>query len=115
MIENIFETLNTKNSALKAKCGMYLSIILGSWPEYILEKYLGTLEGGSGSFKSKNKLGVEQNPKRGERSKQRPGMESRIPGVGSSLKSAESPQTYEDFFGICLEDASADCRYYARQ
>lgn len=112
VIENIFENLTTKNSTLRAKLAMYIYIILGCWPEYILEKYLGTLD--TGSFKNKNKLGVDTKPNRGGTSKQRTGMENRVPG-GSTLKGADSPQNFEDFFKILLGDASPDCRYYARQ
>lgn len=41
IIENIFENMNSKNSNLRAKWSLYISIILSSWPEYILESVNG--------------------------------------------------------------------------
>jgi len=51
IIENLFHSLTDKSNNLRSKCAMYLNIILQSWPEYILEKFLGSPQ--SGSFKAK--------------------------------------------------------------
>lgn len=87
---------------------MYINIILSSWPEYILEKYLGGSDAG-GSFKTKTRAGGDSKV-RGGRSKQRPAKENRLGGPAS-----ETTQTFEEFFKICLADATPDCRYFSRQ
>jgi hypothetical protein len=108
IIENIFENLTSKNNNLRSKCAMYINIILSSWPEYVLEKYLGASDAG-GSFKTKTRAGGDSKV-RGGRSKQRPVKENRL-GGGTS----ETTQTFEEFFKICLSDATPDCRYFSRQ
>lgn len=84
---------------------MYIHIILQSWPEYVLEKFLGTQD--SSSLKVKNKYG-DSHKRRGAHSKNRLAKDSKFGG-------SSAPQTFEEYFRHCLEDASPDCRHYARQ
>lgn len=84
---------------------MYIHIILQSWPEYVLEKFLGTPD--SSSLKVKSKYG-DSHKRRGAHSKNRLAKDSKFGG-------SCAPQTFEEYFRHCLEDASPDCRHYARQ
>ena len=72
-----------------------------SWPEYILEKFLSNGDY-QGSFKGKRKAG---------HSKNRTGKDSKYGG----FKQYEGVQNFEEFFKVALEDASPECRHYARQ
>lgn len=85
---------------------MYLNIILQSWPEYILEKFLSSSEGHAGSFKSKT-----NGKRKAGHSKNRPGKDTKYGG----FKQTEGVKTYEEFFQTALEDANSECRHYARQ
>jgi hypothetical protein len=87
---------------------MYIHVILQSWPEYILEKFLTNFEPG-GSYKNKSK-GIDNGKRRGGVSKGRKGIDNKY---GS--KAVEGAQNFEEFFKLALEDNSPDCRYYSRQ
>ena len=85
-----------------------MSIILESWPEHMLEKYLDNVEAGGGSSKFKGKLGVETKNKRGGRSKQRGMKDGKIPATSSNLKSGDAKRTLQEFLQSTLTDASAE-------
>lgn len=44
VIDNIFDNLNNKSNNLRAKSSFYFYLILGSWPDYILDKYAEVFE-----------------------------------------------------------------------
>ena len=44
VIDNIFENLKNKSSNLRTKSSYYFYLILGSWPDYILDKYVEIFE-----------------------------------------------------------------------
>lgn len=109
VIENLFENITNKNNNLRAKCAMYIGFILGSWPEYIIEKYLGNQDGANNSMKGKSKLGAKPKSRGGARSKQRVLVD------GAGMKSAEQVENFEEFLKIALSDANPECRHHARQ
>jgi hypothetical protein len=107
VIENLFENITNKNTNLRAKCAMYIGFILGSWPEYIIEKYLGNQDGGNNLTKGKSKFGAKS--RGGARSKQRALKD------GAGMKSAEQVENFEEFLKIALSDATPECRHQGRQ
>lgn len=81
---------------------MYIHVILQSWPEYVLEKFLAGYDAGS-SYKSKLKPGTDGTKRRPGNSKGRTGKESKF-----GAKTTDGAQTFEDFFSVALEDHSPD-------
>lgn len=113
VIDNILENVNSKHSHLRAMLAHYLSIIMDTWPENMLEKYLDSSETIIGSFKSKDKLGVPP-AKRGGRSKQRGAKDSKL-ASSSNLKGGDGKPSLQEFLQTALTDASPECRQYARE
>lgn len=44
IIDNIYDNLKSKSNNMRAKSSFYLYMILGSWPDYILDKYVEVFE-----------------------------------------------------------------------
>ena len=83
-------------------------MILDSWPEHMLEKYIGAFESG------KNKQGGKPKSRGGARSKNRPMKDGNL-GSSTGFKSGEAVDTLDEFFKILLSDAANECRQNSKQ